>query len=113
YPPDTRAAGKPEADLARACAEGRLEEEDWRVRKDGQEFLAAVSLTALYDDKGNLRGFAKVVSDITEQRAAEETARVRESHLRSILSTVPDAMVVIDETGQIMSFSNAAQTLFG
>lgn len=113
YPADSRAAGKPEADLARACAEGRLEEEAWRVRKDGQEFLAAVSLTALYDDKGDLRGFAKVVSDITEERAAEEMARVRESHLRSILSTVPDAMVVIDEAGLIMSFSNAAQTLFG
>lgn len=113
YPPDSRASGKPDADLARACADGRLEEEDWRVRKDGQEFLAAVSLTALYDDKGDLRGFAKVVSDITEQRAAEETAKVRESHLRSILSTVPDAMVVIDESGLIMSFSSAAQKLFG
>lgn len=113
YPPDSRASGKPEADLGRACADGRLEEEDWRIRKDGQEFLAAVSLTALFDEKGNLYGFAKVVSDITEQRAAEETARVRESHLRSILSTVPDAMVVIDEAGLIMSFSNAAQTLFG
>ena len=113
YPPDSRASGKPAVDLARACAEGRLEEEDWRIRKDGQEFLAAVSLTALYDDKGDLRGFAKVVSDITERRAAEETAKVRESHLRSILSTVPDAMVVIDEAGLIMSFSNAAQKLFG
>jgi two-component system sensor kinase FixL len=36
-----------------------------------------------------------------------------EAHLRSILATVPDAMVVIDETGQIISFSAAAEKLFG
>jgi two-component system sensor kinase FixL len=113
YPPDAIAAGKPEADLARARAEGRFEEEDWRLRKDGSEFLANVSITALHDDSGRLRGFAKVVSDITEQRAARDSLRTRESHLSSILSTVPDAMVVIDELGTVLSFSAAAEKLFG
>lgn len=113
YPADAIAAGKPERDLARAAAEGKLEEEDWRVRKNGSEFLASVSITALRDDKGNLRGFAKVVADITDRRAAEDAVLSRESHLRSILSTVPDAMVVIDEQGIILSFSAAAERLFG
>jgi len=113
YPPDAVAAHKPEADLARAASEGRFEEEDWRLRKDGSEFLAAISITALRDSGGALRGFAKIVSDITERRAAENLVRSRESHLSSILSTVPDAMVVIDAMGTILSFSAAAQTLFG
>jgi len=113
YPADAIAAGKPERDLARAAAEGRLEEEDWRVRKDGSEFLASVSITPLRDDAGHLRGFAKVVADITDRRAAEDAVLSRESHLRSILSTVPDAMVVIDEQGLILSFSAAAERLFG
>lgn len=113
YPPDAVALGKPEADLARAAREGRFEEEDWRLRKDGTEFLAAISITALHDDQGRLRGFAKVVSDITERRAGEDALRTRESHLSSILSTIPDAMVVIDEAGVILSFSAAAETLFG
>ncbi|MCC6828950.1 MAG: PAS domain S-box protein [Novosphingobium sp.] len=113
YPADAVALGKPEADLARAAREGRFEEEDWRLRKDGTEFLAAISITALHDDQGRLRGFAKVVSDITERRAAEDALRMRESHLSSILSTIPDAMVVIDEAGVILSFSAAAETLFG
>jgi two-component system sensor kinase FixL len=113
YPSDALAAGKPEADLARAVAEGRFDEEDWRARKDGTEFLASVSMTALFDDVGALRGFAKIVSDITEQRAIEEAIRWRWSHLSSILSTVPDAMVVIDESGLILTFSPAAETLFG
>ncbi|WP_197411475.1 MULTISPECIES: PAS domain-containing sensor histidine kinase [unclassified Sphingopyxis] len=113
YPPDAVAAGKPGGDLAVAAREGRLEMEDWRVRKDGSEFLADVSITALRTAGGDLRGFAKVVSDITGRRAAEEALRSQESHLRSILSTVPDAMVVIDDQGSIVSFSAAAERLFG
>lgn len=113
YPPDAVALDKPASDLARAAREGRFEEEDWRLRKDGSEFLAAVSITALHDDRGRLRGFAKVVSDITERRGAEDALRMRESHLSSILSTIPDAMVVIDEAGVILSFSAAAEKLFG
>jgi len=113
YPADAVEAGKPERDLARAAAEGRTEEEDWRVRKDGSEFLASVTTTALHDPDGKLRGFAKVISDITERKAAEEAVLSRESHLRSILSTVPDAMIVIDDQGAIISFSAAAERLFG
>jgi two-component system sensor kinase FixL len=54
-----------------------------------------------------------VSRDITEHRAAEDALRAREAHLRSILETVPDAMVVIDEAGRIQSFSAAAERLFG
>ncbi|WP_454883254.1 PAS domain S-box protein [Sphingomonas oryzagri] len=113
YPADAVAAGKPQADLDRARAEGRFEEEEWRVRKDGSEFLACISFTALWDESGALRGFAKVVSDITDRRAAEGALRSSENHLRSILSTVPDAMIVIDDQGVILSFSAAAERLFG
>lgn len=113
YPADAIAEGRPAADLETAARDGRLEAEDWRVRKDGSEFLADVSITALRNDDGSLRGFAKVVSDITGRRAAEEALRAQESHLRSILSTVPDAMVVIDDQGLIVSFSTAAERLFG
>jgi len=113
YPSDAIATGKPADDLARAARDGRFETEDWRVRKDGSEFLAEVSITALRNSDGSLRGFAKVVSDITGRRASEEALRSQESHLRSILSTVPDAMVVIDDQGLILSFSAAAEQLFG
>jgi two-component system, LuxR family, sensor kinase FixL len=113
YPSEAITAGKPEADIERACREGRFEEEDWRVRKDGSEFLASVSWTALYGDDGELRGFAKIVSDITQKRSAEDQLRAHESQLSAILSTVPDAMVVIDESGKILSFSAAAEALFG
>lgn len=113
YPSDEIANGKCEADLARARDLGRIEEEGWRVRKDGSEFLANVTITALADEDGAMLGFGKVLRDITDERAAERALEARESQLSSILGTVPDAMVVIDDHGLIQSFSAAAERLFG
>jgi len=113
YPEATVAEGRPQLDLAQARAEGRLEKEDWRIRKNGSEFLAHITLTALHDKRGKLKGFGKVIRDVTEQRAAEQKLAASASHLRSILATVPDAMVVINETGKILWFSAAAERLFG
>jgi len=72
YPPEDVAAGKPAWELEVAVAEGRLEDEGWRVRKDGTRFWANVVITALWDDNGELRGFAKVTRDMTERRNAEQ-----------------------------------------
>jgi len=113
YSADAVAAGKPQADLDRARSEGRFQEEDMATRKDGSQFLANISLTALYDDKGKLRGFGRVIRDVTEQRAAERQLQSSAAQMRSILSTVPDAMIVIDSRGRIISFSAAAERLFG
>jgi two-component system sensor kinase FixL len=113
YSAESRAAGKPTDDLARAERLGKFEEEGWRRRKDGTEFLAHISITALRDEEGKLRGFGKVIRDVTEQRAAERELSANAAHLGSILSTVPDAMVVIDDHGAILSFSAAAERLFG
>ncbi|WP_441347668.1 PAS domain-containing sensor histidine kinase [Sphingobium sp. GW456-12-10-14-TSB1] len=113
YPADAVAAGKPRSFLTEAAARGKIEIDDWRVRKDGSEFLAHMAITALKNPDGTVRGFATVVHDISDQRATESSLRHSEAHLRSILSTVPDAMVVIDEWGKMISFSDAAERLFG
>ncbi|MBB4098694.1 PAS domain S-box protein [Sphingomonas kyeonggiensis] len=113
YPDVAVEHDKPQNDLDRARAEGGLEEEDWCVRKNGSEFLAHIMLTPLYDERGALRGFAKVIRDVTEQRAAERHLQASASQFRSILAAVPDAMVVINEAGKILSFSAAAEKLFG
>ena len=68
YPADVIADGWPERELQIALAEGRLEDEGWRVCKDGSRFWANVVITALHDDEGQHIGFAKVVRDLTERR---------------------------------------------
>ncbi|WP_231478119.1 PAS domain S-box protein [Sphingomonas sp. UNC305MFCol5.2] len=113
YPPAARESGKPAQDLEIARTAGRFEEEDWRVRKDGSEFLAHVTITALHGATGELRGFGKVIRDVTEQRAWERQLSASANQFRSILATVPDAMIVINDAGKILSFSAAAERLFG
>lgn len=65
-------AHKPEMELQIAQAVGRVEDEDWRVRKDGTTFWANVIITALFDDDGELVGFAKVTRDLTERKNQED-----------------------------------------
>ena len=75
YTPDDVAAGKPQAALQAAAAQGRFEEENWRIRKDGTRFWADVVISAVRDDRGTLVGFAKVTRDLTERKRAEDTLR--------------------------------------
>ena len=71
YPPEDLAARKPQIELEIAAEVGRLEDEGWRVRKDGTQFWANVVITALRGADGELVGFAKVTRDLTQRRAAE------------------------------------------
>jgi two-component system sensor kinase FixL len=65
------------------------------------------------DSDGKPVKFVGIVLDIDSQKRTEETLRTRETHLRSILDTVPDAMIVIDAVGIIQFFSSAAERMFG
>lgn len=67
---------KPERELEIAKRVGRVEDEDWRVRKDGSKFWANVVITALYDDEGELQGFAKVTRNLTERKEQEDSLRM-------------------------------------
>jgi PAS domain S-box-containing protein len=73
YPEVDVASGKPQRDLEQAAATGRLNEEGWRIRKDGSLFWANIVLTAIRDQAGNLRGFAKLTRDLTERNKFEAT----------------------------------------
>src|SRR5262245_15298415 len=75
YPPEDQLQGKPAKLLQIAISEGRVEDEGWRVRKDGTRFWADVVITALWDETGSLRGFTKVTRDVTSRRQAEEEIR--------------------------------------
>jgi PAS domain S-box-containing protein len=64
--------GKPEQELAIAREQGQFQEESWRVRKDGSLFMADVTISPLFNRVGELRGFVKLIRDITERKKAEE-----------------------------------------
>jgi PAS domain S-box-containing protein len=75
FTPEGIARGEPERELETARTTGKSESERWHVRKDGSRFFASGVLTTVRDEAGRLRGFAKVMRDITERRNVEVQIR--------------------------------------
>ena len=86
-----------------------------RNKEDGpiEERILDFVYQPIKTDDGRVAAIFVEGTDVSELSFANAALRLREDHLRSILATVPDAMVVIDEQGGIQSFSTAAETLFG
>ncbi len=75
FTPEDRSEGIPQAEMGQARDSGQASNERWHVRKDGARFWGSGTLSALYDDEHNLRGFAKVLRDNTQRREAEQQLR--------------------------------------
>ena len=70
YPEEEIIKGKPDRYLQTAATEGYVENEGWRIRKDGSQFWANATITALRDEKGNLTGFSKLTRDLSTYKSA-------------------------------------------
>jgi two-component system sensor kinase FixL len=100
--------------LARIARGERVERyETLRRRKDGTVIPVALTVSPIRDRTGRIIGATKIARDISVEKAAEAALVEREAHLRSIIETVPDGMVVIDERGIVQSFSATAARMFG
>ncbi|HET8819111.1 MAG TPA: PAS domain-containing sensor histidine kinase [Xanthomonadaceae bacterium] len=110
YPQDRIDEGWPERELALAREHGRVEDEGWRLRKDGSRFWASVVITALFDEDGGLRGYAKVTRDLSERREQEELLRQSDERFRLIVEGVRDyAIFMLDTEGNIVTWNLGAQ----
>jgi two-component system sensor kinase FixL len=81
-------------------------------RADGSVFPMYLSVGEVMQP-GSPLSYVGIIRDTSDQHALEATLREQAERLRSILETVPDAIIVIGETGLIESFSPAAERLFG
>jgi PAS domain S-box-containing protein len=75
FTPEDRAAGVPEEEMREAREKGAAEDERWHLRKDGSRLWVSGVMTAMRDENGALRGFAKVARDVTERKTTEELRR--------------------------------------
>ena len=112
YPPE--AGDFPAHELRVAAAEGRFEDEGWRVRKDGSRFWANVVITALYGPDKRLVGFAKVTRDLTERREHEEQLKQSEERFRLLVDGVNDyAIFMLDVNGAVATWNSGAARMKG
>jgi PAS domain S-box-containing protein len=114
YPPAAAERGHPDHELRVATAEGRFEEEGWRIRKDGSRFWANVVITALRDEQGTLLGFGKVTRDLTQRREYEESLRQSEERFRLLVEGVRDyAIFMLDANGFVVTWNAGAEHIKG
>jgi len=113
YTPEDLARQKPQALLDAALAQGRVEDEGWRVRKDGSRFWADVVITPIRDPQGQLKGFVKVTRDLTARKEAEDKLRRSEASLGATLYSIGDAVLAADEHGRVTRINPVAERLTG
>lgn len=77
----------------------------WRVRRDGTPFLVDEVITALRDESGRLRGFSKIVRDVTERKLAEAALRESEARFRTMADGAPVLMWMAEPGGKCTFFN--------
>ena len=80
FTPEDRAAGVPEAELRKAQANGRAEDERWHLRRDGSRFYCSGETARL---RGDVPGFVKIARDVTGQKRFEDEQRQRLAETRT------------------------------
>jgi PAS domain S-box-containing protein len=114
YAEDEVADGKPERELAIAVAEGRFEDEGWRVRKDGSSIWTSAVITAIRGEDGRLVGFGQVTRDLTERKRGEDELRESEEKFRLLVTSVADyAIFLLNVDGTVASWNVGAERLKG
>lgn len=106
FAPQDLQAGRPQIELAQAHAQGKVEIEGWRVRKNGSRYWASGTLAALHGADEQLIGYVKVIRDVTEKRRNDEL-------LYSVLDNALDTIVSVDMQGTISLFNRTGESMFG
>jgi PAS domain S-box-containing protein len=113
YTEADRRLNLPEKGLREAIDKGRYEDRGRRVRRDGSEFWGSSVITPMYDPKGALRGYSKVVCDITERKQAEDRLHESQDQLAAVIQSAMDGVIAVDERQQVVLFNATAERMFG
>lgn len=110
YPSELLDQNRPDQALVMARDAGHLEEEGWRLRKDGTRFWASIVITPMTGPGGEIRGYSVITRDLSERHRQDEMLRMSEERFRLLVEGVKDyAIFMLDPGGHIVSWNLGAQ----
>ncbi|ELY71924.1 PAS/PAC sensor protein [Natrinema pellirubrum DSM 15624] len=122
FPREARDSGRPERILERARADGRAEDEGWRVRSDGSWFWAHEELAPIREDgavgrdapdKADLRGYVWVVHDRTDDHERERRLREEKHVVERVVEAQPDIVYAFDTEREFIEWSDRVPDVTG
>ena len=114
FVPEDRAKGAVQEEFTTAQRDGKAEDERWHLRKDGSRFWGNGVMRPLYDATGQLKGFLKILRDLSTQKQAQEQLERSEEQIRLFVENVTDyALFQVDPQGLVTSWNTGAQRITG
>ena len=113
FTPEDLASSTPAVEIRTAMEFGRGEDDRWHVRKDGSQFWCSGVVTPLLDETGCLRGFAKIMRDLTQKKAAEDKLAASDARFRRLLESNIIGMGVISDDGRIIEANDEYLRIVG
>ncbi|MFL5240694.1 MAG: PAS domain S-box protein [Gemmataceae bacterium] len=107
YSPKDQSRGEPETELKTATDQGRVITDGWHLRKDGFLLWVNTITTAVRDEEGRLRGFARIVRDESDQKAMDRAGSESEEFFHSAIDALSSPLCVLDEQGTILAVNKA------
>jgi PAS domain S-box-containing protein len=111
YTKEDRDKNLPEQLLEKAIKDGRVTNEGWRVKKNGDLFWGSVVITALHNDKDDVIGFSKVTRDLSELKIAESLLKNSEKNYRHVLSSISEGFFMLDKNCRVIVANKAAKKM--
>src|SRR5882724_9011478 len=102
YTKEDKGKNLPEEIVNNAVKNGRAIYEGWRVKKNQEVFWGSIVITAIYNDKGEVAGFSKVIHDLTEKRISEAQLKNSEKNFRLVLSSISEGFFMLDKNCRIV-----------
>ncbi len=113
FTPEDRARNVPQMEMQQAEAEGRTDDVRWHLKKDGTRFYANGITTAIRDEAGILRGFAKIARDDTPRKQIEDAFEQSNQRIGNILESITDALFVLDFNWRFTYLNKQSESLLG
>jgi PAS domain S-box-containing protein len=87
--------------------------ETTRIRKDGKRIEVSATISPIRDAMGTIVGASKIARDVTERIVAQQTLETQTLMLESVVHSVTEGLVAVDEQGKFVIWNAAAEKILG